>query len=206
MRRGDDVDGADAGDARTEEGPPLRAPVGVLVDVRQDEAGEHEEERHGLAHVDGPYGVREIRGRSGMAKDDQGCGEEAQRSQCGQRLRPGRRLRSCRRGCPRVEIGCLLETVGDLEQARLVEMVRLQLQADRQPFLEKPPGIEIAGVPVRLPAIVKMSLRYICTGSSAFDPSSKAARGRVGPSMTSQRENARWKSSAIRRRTCWALR
>jgi hypothetical protein len=69
-----------------------------------------------------------------------------------------------------------------------------------------PHGIDIAGRPVRLAATVKMSLRYICTGSSALSPSGNAGVGVVGPAMTSHVASARRKSSAMRRRTCCALR
>ena len=74
------------------------------------------------------------------------------------------------------------------------------------PLPSKPQGIDIAGAPVRLAATVKMSFKYISTGSSVFAPIGNAAVGAVGPTITSQDRYARRKSSAIRRRTCCAFR
>ena len=54
------------------------------------------------------------------------------------------------------------------------------------PFASKPQGIEIPGAPVRLPAMVKMSFKYILTGSSVLSPIGKAVVGDVGPMITSQ--------------------
>jgi hypothetical protein len=57
-----------------------------------------------------------------------------------------------------------------LQQLRLGEAFALQLQADRQSLASKPQGSRSPAMPVRLPAIVKMSFRYICTGSSLLAP------------------------------------
>ena len=50
-----------------------------------------------------------------------------------------------------------------------------------RPRVSKPTGIERAGIPARLTEIVKMSLKYIDTGSLTFSPSKKAVVGDVGP-------------------------
>ena len=54
-----------------------------------------------------------------------------------------------------------------------------------RPPAVKPQGIDIAGAPARLAATVKMSFRYICTGSSDLAPRRNAAVGAVGPRITS---------------------
>ncbi len=93
-------------------------------------------------------------------------------------------------------VGRLLEAVRDVEDPRLVEVVALELQADRQAVGRRSrTGIDIAGGPVRLAAMVKMSFRYICTGSSVFAPSLNAARGRGRPRDDVAALEARAKSS-----------
>ena len=47
-----------------------------------------------------------------------------------------------------------------------------------------PQGIEIPGKPTRLAGIVKISCLYISTGSSDFDPISKAISGVVGDKLS----------------------
>ena len=51
------------------------------------------------------------------------------------------------------------------------------------PVLSNPTGIEMAGMPARFAVIVKISLKYIDTGSLVFSPSAKAVVGDVGPAM-----------------------
>ena len=54
----------------------------------------------------------------------------------------------------------------------------------------KPHGTEIPGRPARLTLIVKMSLRYIESGSDAFSPTLNAVVGDVGASIASTLSNA----------------
>ncbi len=56
---------------------------------------------------------------------------------------------------------------------------------------ENPHGTLIAGRPVRLALTVKMSFRYICSGSLVFSPSVNAGVGVVGVATTSTRSKAR---------------
>jgi hypothetical protein len=49
-----------------------------------------------------------------------------------------------------------------------------------RPFLVKPQGIEIPGIPAKLVEIVKISERYIFRGSSIFSPILKDGVGLVG--------------------------
>ncbi len=65
----------------------------------------------------------------------------------------------------------------------------------------KPQGTEIPGIPARLAVTVKMSQRYIWSGSAVFSPDVKAGNGEVGPAITSHVSNAFRKSSWMRRRT-----
>src|SRR5712671_4387146 len=74
------------------------------------------------------------------------------------------------------------------------------------PFASKPQGIDSAGSPASGAGMVKMSFRYICTGSSDLAPMANAVVGAVGPRMTSQRPNAAAKSRAISLRTFCACR
>ena len=67
-------------------------------------------------------------------------------------------------------------------------------------------GTLSAGSPASGAGMVKMSFRYICTGSSTFSPSRNAGVGAVGPAMMSTSAKQRRKSSAIRRRAFWAFR
>src|SRR5438067_1888831 len=71
----------------------------------------------------------------------------------------------------------------------------------RRPAASKPQGMESAGSPASGAETVKMSSKYICTGSSTLAPIGKAVVGDVGPMMTSQRSKAWAKSPAISRRT-----
>jgi len=52
-------------------------------------------------------------------------------------------------------------------------------------FLVKPHGILTPQMPAKLHEIVKMSLKYICNGSSDFPPIWNAAVGEVGVTMAS---------------------
>jgi hypothetical protein len=54
--------------------------------------------------------------------------------------------------------------------------------------------------------MVRMSERYIWSGSSIFSPNLKGGVGEVGVTMTSQRLNASVKSCRIRVRTLSAFR
>ncbi len=105
-----------------------------------------------------------------------------------------------------VPVGRLLKPVRDVQDPRFREIVALYLQADRQAVPSKPQGIDIAGAPVRLAATVKMSFRYICTGSSAFAPIRNAADGAVGPMITSHFSIRAAEIVGDQRRTCCAFR
>jgi hypothetical protein len=61
-------------------------------------------------------------------------------------------------------------------------------------------------MPARFAEIVKTSARYICSGSSIFSPSRKAAVGEVGVTITSHRSKAWVKSRRISVRTLSAFR
>jgi len=52
-------------------------------------------------------------------------------------------------------------------------------------FLEKPQGIEIAGMPLKFAEIVKISDKYIDIGSLVFSPILKAVVGVVGVTIAS---------------------
>ena len=53
------------------------------------------------------------------------------------------------------------------------------------PLLSNPPGIEIAGKPARFTGTVKISFRYMDTGSSVFSPILKAELGVEGVNIAS---------------------
>src|SRR5262249_31578615 len=53
-----------------------------------------------------------------------------------------------------------------------------------------PTGTVSPGMPARLAPMVKMSLRYMASGSSTFSPSLNASVGAAGSNITSQRANA----------------
>ena len=74
------------------------------------------------------------------------------------------------------------------------------------PSGDSPPGTEIPGSPAMLTVTVKMSLRYICSGSPLTSPMPKAGPGVVGVSSTSTFSNASSKSRLISVRTCCAFR
>ena len=77
-----------------------------------------------------------------------------------------------------MEIRGLLQAVGRVEQARLLEVVADELQA----------------------------YRHAASGSLPCSPSFQATVGATGPAITSQCWNALWKSSAIMRRIFCACR
>ena len=73
--------------------------------------------------------------------------------------------------------------------------------------LIRPIGIEIAGTPARFAVTVKMSDKYMATGSLTFSPALKAGLGVVGVnSRSTPRSKALRKSWAINARICCALR
>ena len=74
-----------------------------------------------------------------------------------------------------------------------------------RPACVYPQGTEMPGMPARFVEIVKMSERYIWSGSSIFSPILKAGVGVVGVRITSQLLKASWKSRLIRVRTCEAF-
>ncbi len=73
------------------------------------------------------------------------------------------------------------------------------------PALVNPQGCDSAGMPARFGATVRMSARYICSGSPIRSPNLNAGTGEVGVTIASQLENAAEKSSAILRRARSAL-
>ncbi len=94
-------------------------------------------------------------------------------------------------GTRAVPVGRLLVAVGDVRAAALREKcLPVSCSPTGSPASSKPQGIESAGRPASGALTVKMSPRYICTGSSLLAPSSKAVLGVVGPRITSQRSNA----------------
>ena len=109
-----------------------------------------------------------------------------------QLMRAPSRARAPARGA--MPVGRLLEPVRDVEELRFGEVVALDLQADRQAVARR--SRRESTSPARRsgsPAIVKMSFRYICTGSSVFAPILNAADGAVGPMITSHCAYARAK-------------
>src|SRR4030095_4647207 len=70
----------------------------------------------------------------------------------------------------------------------------------------RPTGTVSPGMPARLAPIVKMSLRYIASGSSVFSPILKGSVGEAGNSMKSARAKASWNSRRIRVRAFCAVR
>jgi len=74
------------------------------------------------------------------------------------------------------------------------------------PSASKPQGNDSAGSPARLTEIVKMSDKYICSGSWVFSPILNAVVGAVRVAITSQLLKASSKSRLISVRTRWALR
>src|SRR5579862_1534131 len=69
-----------------------------------------------------------------------------------------------------------------------------------------PQGIEMPGMAARLAEMVKMSERYIESGSADFSPILKAGVGEVGQMIASHFLNASVKSLRISERTFCALR
>ncbi len=67
-------------------------------------------------------------------------------------------------------------------------------------------GTDNPGMPARLAVTVKMSARYMASGSSAFSPSRNAGVGVVGVTIASTSANASSKSRAINVRTRCAFR
>ena len=86
-----------------------------------------------------------------------------------------------------------LERIGGAQHRRFVEGATRQLETDRQAFGRRRnrTGTLIDGSPVRLALTVKMSFKYICTGSLVFSPSLNAGVGVVGVATTSTRSKAR---------------
>ena len=73
-----------------------------------------------------------------------------------------------------------------MQDRLLVKVPAEQLQPDREGLLPvNPQGIDIPGMPARFTLIVKMSDRYIWSGSDDFSPILNAAVGAVGVAMTS---------------------
>ena len=73
------------------------------------------------------------------------------------------------------------------------------------PSEDSPAGTEMPGSPAMFTVTVKMSLRYICTGSPLTSPMPKAGPGVVGVSSTSTFSKASSKSRLMRVRTFCAL-
>ena len=71
--------------------------------------------------------------------------------------------------------------------------------------LDRPDGIEIAGIPASDIGTVQKSLRYMASGSSVLAPSSNAVHGLVGVTTKSNAEKTAAKSSAILVRTFCAV-
>ena len=61
-------------------------------------------------------------------------------------------------------------------------------------------------MPERLAEMVKISIRYICSGSSVFSPILQAAMGEVGVTRASTFSKALRKSLRMSVRTFWARR
>ena len=81
--------------------------------------------------------------------------------------------------------------------------------AERIVALPSPDGTVPQGtlrpqIPERLAAMLKMSARYMWSGSSDFSPRRKAAVGEVGEAITSTSAKARVKSFRIKVRIFWA--
>ena len=67
-----------------------------------------------------------------------------------------------------------------------------------RPLLLKPPGTDIPGRPARLVDRVKMSERYMASGSSTFSPFFQAGVGETGEISRSHDSQARLKSLRIK--------
>src|SRR5438094_10611900 len=102
--------------------------------------------------------------------------------------------------------GRLLVGVPDAEHGRLVEGPADHLEPDGSPAPSKPQGRARAGRPARLTEMVKMSDRYMVSGSAVFSPRRKAVVGATGVTSASQRASACWKSRRMSVRTCCAFR
>ena len=73
-------------------------------------------------------------------------------------------------------------------------------------FLSWPAGTEIAGNPAKLTGTVKISFKYIETGSSFFSPILKAALGVDGVNIASTSLKTLSKSFLINCLTFWAFK
>ena len=81
-----------------------------------------------------------------------------------------------------------------------------ELEADRQAARREPHGTDRPGMPARFAGTVKMSARYICSGSAVFSPRRNGGVGVVGVATTSQARKACSKSRRMSVRTFWARR
>ena len=70
----------------------------------------------------------------------------------------------------------------------------------------KPQGMESPGMPARLAGTVKMSARYMASGSAVFSPKRNAVEGVVGVATTSHVSSACSKSRRMSVRTFCARR
>ena len=94
-------------------------------------------------------------------------------------------------GARTVEARSLLQRVGGAEQRRLAQRRAVSWSPIGSPAPSRPHGTLIAGTPARFAGIVKMSDRYMASGSSVFSPIRNAVVGDVGETSTSKRSNAR---------------
>src|SRR5215831_8742585 len=95
-----------------------------------------------------------------------------------------------------------LQYFGHAQHPLLVERPAHDLQAERQPVGSRPGRDGERGNAGE----VKMSFRYIATGSSFFSPTGKAAEGAVGARMQSTFSNAVAKSRMTNVRTRCAFK
>jgi hypothetical protein len=94
-----------------------------------------------------------------------------------------------------VPLRAALIGVRDAKDRRLVEHLADELDAKRQVAREPARHADAresgqVGSPARLALTVKMSFKYICSGSSIFSPSAHGGTGLVGIATTSTRSNA----------------
>ncbi len=94
-----------------------------------------------------------------------------------------------------------LEGRARAQQRRLVERTARGAAGRRAGRAARPQGSDSAGRPARFAGTVKMSARYICSGSPVFSPRRKAGVGVVGVAITSQPAKAASKSRRMSVRT-----
>ena len=89
---------------------------------------------------------------------------------------------------------CVFNGLGGAEQGAFVERLADELQTKRRSLARSPAGTARPGNPAMFTVTVKMSSRYIASGSPDFSPNPKAGDGVVGVSTKSTLLHASSKS------------